>query len=508
MSVGPRLELRIGTSLVMTPQLQQAIKLLQLSAAELNDYVEQELEQNPLLERTDPDAEAAVAAPEPAGTTESEGGEPAVSYGEQADVIEQGQRAEAFDDAFDSEYDNVWTNSDAAMPQPSLPSWEQAGSGGGSRLGEDEQEFEQSYSRPENLREHVMRQIPLEIPEPDRQIIAIALLDCLNEAGYIEADLEELAEQLGCDEALMLSVLERLQRLDPTGIFARDLPECLRLQLIDRNRYDPAMAALLDNLDLLATREMGQLKAACGVDDEDLKEMITELRALDPKPAASFEIPVAEPVIPDIFIRANPRGGWLVELNPDALPKVLVNQSYYVEVTAQVRDRREREYLSEKFQSANWLVKSLHQRATTIMKVATELVRQQEGFFLHGVQSLKPLVLRDIAEAIEMHESTISRVTTNKYLACSRGIFELKYFFTAAISGADGETSHSAEAVKHRIKAMIDAEPPEKILSDDKIVSLLRADGVDIARRTVAKYREALRIPSSVQRRREKRFSY
>ena len=299
----------------------------------------------------------------------------------------------------------------------------------------------------------------------------------------------------------------KLQRLDPPGIFARNLTECLRLQLVDRNRFDPAMEALLDNLDLLAACEFTKLRKICGVDEEDLSDMIADLRSLDPKPAASFDMPTAEPVIPDIFVRPNPRGGWLVELNPDALPKVLVNQAYHAMVTSKVTNKDDKNYISEQFQSANWLVKSLHQRATTILKVSIELVRQQDQFFRHGVQALKPLVLRDIAEAVEMHESTISRVTTNKFIACPRGIFELKYFFTAAIAGADGESSHSAEAVKHRIRTMIDAEPPAKILSDDKIVSLLRADGVDIARRTVAKYREAMRIPSSVQRRREKRLN-
>ena len=510
-SVGQRLELKVGTSLVMTPQLQQAIKLLQLSAVELQDYVDQELEQNPLLERGDPDRSAETPKQETSEAREAAEAKPEAPKADSADLIDRQNDAETFDAAFDSEYDNVWTNADADMPQPSLPSWEGAGtgagsgSGGGGRLGDDELELEQRYSRPPDLREHLAAQIPLEVSDPTERMIAFALLDGLNESGYLEADLGEMAEQLGCELELLESVLGKVQRLDPAGIFARDLVDCLRLQLMDRNRFDPAMERLLDNLDLLAACEYNKLRKLCEVDEEDFAEMVAELKSLDPKPAASFDIPAAEAIIPDIFIRPNPQGGWLVELNPDALPKVLVNQAYHAQVSSKVTQKADKEYISEQFQSANWLVKSLHQRASTILKVSSELVRQQDGFFRHGVRALKPLVLRDIAEAVEMHESTISRVTTNKFLSCPRGIFELKYFFTAAIAGADGEASHSAEAVKHRIKAMIDEEPPAKILSDDKIVAMLRDDGIDIARRTVAKYREAMKIPSSVQRRREKR---
>lgn len=518
MSISQRLDLKIGTSLVMTPQLQQAIKLLQLSAVELQEYVDQEIEQNPLLERED--GEGAADGPADDRQPSGEGEAPATEASapvvdgpddkpsDQRDVLEQGASAEAFDDAFDSEYDNVWTNADAATPEPSLPSWDQAGRGAGGRVDDDELELTQTYSRPPDLREHLLAQIPLEIAGTEQRLVAAALLDSLNEAGYIESDPTELAAALGCEIGVVEAVLTQLQRLDPPGIFARNLVECLRLQLEDRNRYDPAMAMLLDNLDLLAARDIGRLRQLCGVDDDDLREMITELRALDPKPAASFDMPAAAAVIPDIFVRPHPKAGWLVELNPDALPRVLVNQSYYAEVSGLLRERGDKDYLSGQYQSANWLVKSLHQRATTILKVAIELVRQQDGFFRHGVQALKPLVLRDIAEAVEMHESTISRVTTNKYLSCPRGIFELKYFFTSAIAGADGADSYSAEAVKHRIRTLIDAEKPEKILSDDTIVDMLRAEGMDIARRTVAKYREAMRIPSSVQRRREKRFRY
>jgi RNA polymerase sigma-54 factor len=276
------------------------------------------------------------------------------------------------------------------------------------------------------------------------------------------------------------------------------------LQLRDRNRLDPAMRLLLDNLPLLAARNVPALLRICGVDAEDLAEMVAEIKSLDPRPGHAFDPPLAQPVIPDVIMRAGPEGDWLVELNADTLPRVLVNNQYFARVSRAVRSKAEREYLTDRLQSANWLLKSLDQRATTILKVASEIVLQQDGFFRRGVQALRPLILRDIADAIGMHESTVSRVTTNKYMATPRGLFELKYFFTSSIAASRGGDAHSAEAVRFRIKGLIDGEPSDDTLSDERIVELLEKDGVEIARRTVAKYREAMRIPSSVQRRREK----
>jgi RNA polymerase sigma-54 factor len=293
-----------------------------------------------------------------------------------------------------------------------------------------------------------------------------------------------------------------MMRFDPVGLFARDLKECLAVQLAERNRLDPAMATLLDNLDLLARRDLRRLAATCEVDADDLADMITEIRSLDPKPAAGYDDTPVQIVVPDILMRAGPEGEWLIELNPETMPRLLVNERFYARVAPRAR-REDRLFLAEHLASANWLVRSLQQRAQTILKVAAEIIRQQDGFIRRGVAHLRPLILRDIAEAVEMHESTVSRVTANKYIATPRGTFELKYFFTTAIPGTDGET-HSAEAVRYRIRALIDAETVDDILSDDAIVAVLRGEGVDIARRTVAKYREALRIPNSVQRRREK----
>jgi RNA polymerase sigma-54 factor len=299
-------------------------------------------------------------------------------------------------------------------------------------------------------------------------------------------------------------VLAILQGFDPPGVCARNLSECLAIQLKERDRFDPAMAALVDHLDLLAKRDHAALRRICGIGEEDLAEMIAEVRHLNPKPGLAFGSTLVQPIVPDVFVRPGSDGGFLVELNSDTLPKVLVNQAYYAEVSKAAANDKEKAYLAESLQSATWLIRALDQRAKTILKVATEIVRQQDAFFAHGVRHLRPLNLKTVADAISMHESTVSRVTANKYMATNRGIFELKYFFTSAIAASDGGEAHSAEAVRHHIKQLIDTENPRDILSDDTIVEKLREAGIDIARRTVAKYREAMRIPSSVQRRRDK----
>jgi RNA polymerase sigma-54 factor len=287
-------------------------------------------------------------------------------------------------------------------------------------------------------------------------------------------------------------------------VCARNLTECLAIQLKERDRYDPAMRALVEHLDLLAKRDLAGLRRICGVSDDDLADMIAEIRMLNPKPGLAFGSTTVQPIVPDVFVRSAPDGTWQVELNSDTLPKVLINQRYHAQVSKTTRNDKEKAYIADCLQTATWLVRALDQRAKTILKVSSEIVRQQDGFFARGVQHLRPLNLKTVADAISMHESTVSRVTANKYMATNRGIFELKYFFTSAIAAADGGEAHSAEAVRHRIRQLIDSESAAEVLSDDTIVEKLRGAGIDIARRTVAKYREAMRIPSSVQRRREK----
>jgi RNA polymerase sigma-54 factor len=355
------------------------------------------------------------------------------------------------------------------------------------------------------LADHLTEQMALAITDPAERMIGQYLIDMVDEAGYLAGEIDTVAEKLGASSARVDAVLQRLRSFDPPGVFARNLTECLAIQLKDLDRYDPAMQALVENLDLLAKRDMAALRKICGVGDDDLTEMIAEIRNLNPKPGLAFGSSAVQPIVPDVFVKAAPDGTWQVELNSDTLPKVLINQRYYAQVSSTTRTDKDKAYLADCLQNATWLVRALDQRAKTILKVSGEIVRQQDAFFANGVEHLRPLNLKTIADAISMHESTVSRVTANKYMATSRGIFELKYFFTSAIAAADGGEAHSAEAVRHRIKQLIDGENTRDVLSDDTIVDLLREAGIDIARRTVAKYREAMRIPSSVQRRREKK---
>jgi RNA polymerase sigma-54 factor len=339
--------------------------------------------------------------------------------------------------------------------------------------------------------------------EGARQAAALVLIDSVDEGGYLRCDMAETAERLACDPPFLESVLGVLQGFEPTGVFARDLRECLYLQLVERDRCDPAMIALLDHLDLLARRDMAALRRICGVDDEDLRDMISEIRALTPRPGIVFGGEPVSPVTPDVIVKEGPGGLWNVELNSDTLPRLLVDRRYFARVSAGARTDAEKVFVADCYAQANWLLRCLDQRARTILKVASEVVRQQDGFLAFGVSHLRPLNLRTIADAIGMHESTVSRVTSNKYISTPRGVFELKFFFTASIPATGGGEAHSAESVRHRIRQLIEAERPgADVHSDDRIVEILKDSGVDIARRTVAKYREAMRIPSSTERRR------
>jgi RNA polymerase sigma-54 factor len=496
MAVSQRLELRQGQSLVMTPQLQQAIKLLQLSNVELSEFCEQELEKNPLLERDDnapaPDAERekvqAEAAPE---TLDKELARDDFSKCEDMDA----SREDMYDGAEDRQ-------PQSQVQSAPLTDWTTVRNT--QRFDGDEDLLESTVSESATLKDHLLEQLAIAALDHNRRLVCVALIDSVDEAGYLRVDLDELAERMGADRPMIEETLTVLQGFDPVGVGARDLSECLALQLKEKDRYDPAMAAMIAHLDLVAKRDMAQLAQICGVDAADIADMLSEIRALSPKPGLSFSSEPVQPVVPDVLVREGPDGGWLVELNSETLPRLLVNSRYYARVSAHARDKESKTYLTECLNNANWLVKSLDQRARTILKVASEIVRQQDGFLTFGVRHLRPLNLRTIAEAIGMHESTVSRVTSNKYISTPRGLFELKYFFTAAIQSLDGSEAHSAEAVRDRIREMIEREDAREILSDDRIVALLTADGVHIARRTVAKYREAMRIPSSVERRRLK----
>jgi len=493
MALSARLELRQGQSLVITPQLQQAIKLLQLSNLELETYVEGELEKNPLLDREDRDggadgdgdaapAERSVEA-EMSFTDNTPAAEAAMDV--RADDAAPGDRATG--DA-----------ADAGAGQ--LTDWSKAGKGGAP---DGDDGLESALARDKTLSEHLDDQLAMARLEPADRAIGAVLIDAVDDGGYLRAELAEVADRLGVAVGRVEAVLRVLQGFEPTGVFARSVPECLALQLAERKRLDPAMQALLDNLELLARRDMAGLRRVCGVDDEDLREMVAEIKALTPRPGAAFGGEPSSPVVPDVYVREGAGGLWHVELNTETLPRLLVDHRYHARVSGGAKSDAEKTFVAECLASANWLVKSLDQRAKTILKVSSEIIRQQDGFLAYGVEHLRPLNLKTVADAVGMHESTVSRVTSNKYLSTPRGVFELKFFFTSAIQASDGGAAHSAESVRHKIKQLIEAERAERdVLSDDRIVEILKEAGVDIARRTVAKYREALRIPSSVERRR------
>lgn len=518
MALTQRLEFRQSQSLVMTPQLMQAIKLLQLSNLDLTTFVEEELERNPLLERANdeaPGGEAPVEAGQFSDGDDSGGGHSDEPGGGPGEAFEPGQeewmskdlgtRAE-IEQTLDTGLDNVFSEEPAEAAarnaQDAAPTTYTEWGGGASS--DEDYNLEAFVAAETTLRDHLAEQLSVAFTGPAQRMIGQYLIDLVDEAGYLPPDLGQAAERLGASQADVENVLAVLQKFDPPGVCARNLSECLAIQLRELDRYDPAMQALVEHLDLLAKRDVASLRKLCGVDDEDIADMIGEIRRLNPKPGMKFGSARLQTMVPDVYVRPGPDGGWHVELNSDTLPRVLVNQTYYSQLSKKIGKDGDKSYFTDALQNATWLVRALDQRARTILKVATEIVRQQDGFFTHGVAHLRPLNLKAVADAIQMHESTVSRVTANKYMATNRGTFELKYFFTASISSSDGGEAHSAEAVRHHIKQLIDSEAPAAILSDDTIVERLRASGIDIARRTVAKYREAMRIPSSVQRRRDK----
>ncbi len=512
MALTPRLDLRQSQSLVMTPQLQQAIKLLALSNLEIESYIAEELEKNPLLDvaggaRETRDADGAVdsAPAEPKGSDEllqsgASEGEAALDVNTEADVYHH-----------DCPSDMVDSNaSDGAEAVSGLASsgldgaLGMNGDMGGGGLGGDGAGFENMLSDDLSLQDHLQAQAG-ELLSGDALFIARHLVGHIDDSGYLRGDIAEIADQLETSLADTEAALEVIQGMEPCGVGARDLSECLAIQAKDADRYDPCMSRMINNLDLVARGAWPQLKRMCRVDDEDLMDMIAELRGYDPKPGLKYGGAAAQAVVPDLFVVSRGQG-WAIELNTATLPRLLVNRQYYVEMSDGAHDKASKAWLNECLTEASWLVKALDQRQRTIIKVASEIVKQQEGFFRKGVSELKPLTLRQVAEAIDMHESTVSRVTSRKYLSCARGLFELKYFFTSGIQSADGGEAVSAEAVKAAIKNLIDSEDPGKILSDAKLVTLLKAEGFDIARRTVVKYREALGLGSSVQRRRQKKL--
>jgi RNA polymerase sigma-54 factor len=525
MGISHRLEMRQGQSLVMTPQLLQAIKLLQLSHLELSAYVENELESNPLLERgeslaergdsesTDREAnerEADHAAQASDGDNLDFTGDAAPGLDSEWSSETIGGDRESLERGLGTELENVFPDDGPMLGQSAGDGADLGGSvwsgtgAGGSFEDEDGFDLDGSLVHELSLHDHLIAQLDLVVTDPGDQLIGRHIVDSIDAAGYFTDDLGELSERLGAPLERAERLLSIVQSFEPSGIGGRNLAECLAIQLRELDRYDPAMAAMLSRLDLVAKRDIAALRKLCGVDDEDIIDMFAEIKQLDPKPGRGFGNSPVQLLVPDVYVRPAPDGSWHIELNTQTLPRVLVNQAYYARVSRAAKNTQDKTFLTECLQNANWLTRSLEQRARTILKVASEIVRQQDAFFAYGVEHLRPINLKTIADAIGMHESTVSRVTANKSIGTNRGSFEMKYFFSASIAATEGGDAHSAESVRFRIKQMIDAEDVADVLSDDTIVKNLRSSGIEIARRTVAKYRESLRISSSVERRREK----
>lgn len=508
MSLGQKLELRQSQSLVMTPQLQQAIKMLQWSNLELQEFVDETLERNPFLEKDQPSGEN-IASGESTDRTDEQNknGEPSQIM--EASNIEAEAQLEKVKD-LDTNSEQLCDDSPADLIGSGLSAGGAVGSSGGStNFDSAAPDLENLVAEQITLRSHLFSELAKSCLRDSDYAIARYLIDLVDEQGFMRSDIQQIASNFGVETEKILKVLKVCQGFSPSGIMAQDLKQCLSIQLQDLDRFDPCMQILLENLELVARKEIKRLCELCRVDAEDLTDMISELRALNPKPGAAFGTSAAIHASPDILVSRAAEGGWKVELNHHTLPRLLVNNSYYALVKNSMSAEGDRSFIDSAHQEASWLVRSLHQRAQTVLRIAREIVRQQDEFFENGIEGLRPLTLKNVAQFVNMHESTVSRVTTNKYIATPRGMFEMKFFFSATINASHGGEDFAAEAVRAKIKNIIATETEiAQINSDDKIVEILRETGVEIARRTVAKYREAMGIPSSVQRRREMRASF
>lgn len=507
MALTPRLDIKQTQSLVLTPQLQQAIKMLQLSSTELVDFVADEVAQNPILEYGEKSEGGAESNEDKQQTTSTQDGDVKTTddfLQEHAPIGSDGDTP--LDTDFSGLYDDN-SNSDnmGTIPEENLGlNGSNMITGGAGSFDFSDAGLDDRQTEKLSLKTHLEEQLLMLQAAPYEKIIIQYLISLTDEAGYINEETSLIAERCGCDLDDIERIFKIAQTMEPIGVFARSLSECLKIQQIHADRYDPAMEIFLDNLEMLGDGKLVELRKLCDVSKEDFLDMVEEIKSLNPKPGLEYGEDIVYTVVPDVYVKQTPKGKWFVELNNDTLPKVLVNNRYLKEVGENPLKKEDKDYIDECVSKANWLVKALDQRAKTILKVSSELVKLQKKFLNDGIQYLAPINLKTIAEAIEMHESTVSRVTANKYIATPRGIFEMKFFFTTAIGSLDGDNQHSSVSIKYKIKQLIDDEDPKKILSDDKIVELVRAEGIDIARRTVAKYRESLNIPSSVKRRRIK----
>lgn len=498
MALTPKLEIKQSQSLLMTPQLRQAINLLQLTNLELSELVEQELNNNPLLEREEDRLNEA----------QDDTALPTIDDYPSDNISETIENEEFLPDVdYDNEFPDDFGSDREGYEVEAGYDWADYNQSKNPLSADDAFDyFEQKLADSPSLFQLLEQQISGRFASPADQKLARILCDSLDGAGYFRGDLTDIAARLGVDKQRLIPLLQKMKTFEPSGIFAENLSECLKIQLQDLNRCDPAIACLLDNLDLLACRNFKELKKVCNISDEDLASMIADIKSLNPKPAAAYSVDNPDYIIPDVFVRRHKDGSFHLELNSLSLPRLLINHRYYAELLKTANGAKQaKRYLKENLSSANFLIRAMHQRATTILRVSEEIVRLQRDFFEHGIEQLRPLSLKDIAYNLEMHESTVSRVTTRKYMQTPRGLFELKFFFSQAAGTYNGDEETSTLTIKHKIKNLINEESPSNILSDDKIVELLAAQSIKIARRTVAKYRESMNIPTSAERKRLKR---
>lgn len=491
------LQLRLGQQLTMTPQLQQAIRLLQLSSLELRSEIQDALESNLMLEQ----------AAEDEGTGESD------QDGDSSDIetpVETQSSSEHDGESDPTEASSLSDNMDNQLDLDA--SWDEVYDGSTAYSqpdSEDERDlFENQSAGGQSLRDYLLWQLQLTaMPERDR-VVAETIVDAVGDDGYLTADLDELRSALPGDWALeeddMEAVLRRVQHLDPVGVAAREPREALLIQLLELPAETPhretARLLIERHLDLLGNRQYAQLKRRMRIDQDELTAAVGLIQTLDPRPGSQISEERASYVIPDVFVRRGNDGDWYVEINSDAHPRLRVN-SYYASLVRRGDSSPDNTMMRQHLQEARWLIKSLRSRNDTLLRVAECIVERQKGFLEHGEEAMQPLVLREIAEAIDMHESTISRITTQKYMHTPRGTFEFKYFFSSHVQTVDGGEC-AATAIRARIRRLVAAEDPARPLSDSRLTELLHEEGINVARRTVAKYREAMAIASSTERKR------
>jgi RNA polymerase sigma-54 factor len=508
------IQLRLGQHLTMTPQLQQAIRLLQLSTLELQTEIQQALDSNLMLEAVDENTQTAPdTADYAAEAGERTGDELNTSFDDHYQSSDLGADKVNGNDlsADDADFSAQTTAETIPDELPTDSQWDDIFDGSTSYSAPDSDDqrdsFEAHTAEATSLQGHLEWQMELTPFSDTDRLIATAIIDAINEDGYLSTSLEELHQslppQLGVELDEVLAVLHRVQQFDPLGVAARDLKECVLIQLKalpkDTPRRSEAIKLATDYLDLLGSRQFSVIMRRMKLDETELQEIIDLIRAQNPKPGAHISAKQPEYVVPDVFVRKH-HGQWTVELNPETAPRLRINP-FYAGMVRRADNSSDNTYLKNHLQEARWFLKSLRSRNDTLLKVATCIVQRQHEFFEQGEEFMKPLVLREVAEIVEMHESTISRITTQKYMHTPRGIYEFKYFFSSHVNTTEGGEA-SSTAIRAIIKRLISAEPPPKPLSDSKLASLLKKEGIDVARRTVAKYREAMQIPSSSERKR------